>query len=122
MSDYEFSKKEEQTIASLGQRMAIVGGLLVVTGIGRIILGFVRSGGEGFGGGVIVFLTAALFNIVLGVVFFRPTDNLKRIATTTGNDIKELMTAFSELASGFDLVNYALILIAVLAIVNIFVS
>lgn len=59
-SQYEFSTQEEQTIASLGQRMALAGGLMVAAGIGRIILGFVRSGSEGFSSGIVVAIVGAL--------------------------------------------------------------
>ena len=122
MSEYEFSKQEEQTIASLGQRMSIVAGLIAATGIGRIIHGLVLGGGaEGFSGAVIVFLIIALVNVAIGIVFYRPTNNFKRIATTEGNDIKELMSAFAKLTSGFNLLNYFLIAVVVLLLIRIII-
>ena len=118
MSEYEFSKQEEHTIASLGQRMSIVAGLIVATGISRIILGLLA---EGFSGAVIVFLIIALVNVAIGIVFYRPTNNFKRIATTEGNDIKELMSAFAKLTSGFNLLNYFLIAVVVLLLIRIII-
>ena len=123
MTHYEFSKDEEQKIAALGQRMAIVAIMMGIVGGGRLIVGFLQGfGPDGFNGAVIAFLIIGLLNVGLGITFFRPTDNFKRIATTSGSDIKELMIAFSEMTSGVKLINYLLMAMSILAIFIVFFS
>ncbi|MHA2253114.1 MAG: hypothetical protein ACXAD7_22315 [Candidatus Kariarchaeaceae archaeon] len=49
-------------------------------------------------------LLQAILFIVMGVIFFQPADNFRRIATTEGRDITELMTGFRELNFGLMIV------------------
>ena len=46
----------------------------------------------------------AAIQIIVGVLFYRPTDNFLRITSTSGSDIPELMTAYRELANALKII------------------
>lgn len=115
MSAYEFSREENSVILSLAKRMRAVSLLLGLTGliaIGNAIPGLLAGGTPASFGGLI----AGAFAFVQSIVFFRPTDNLKNIVSTEGEDIAELMQGISELASGLRVI---VILLAGIALVTI---
>jgi uncharacterized membrane protein HdeD (DUF308 family) len=96
-AEYEFSARENQRVLRLHQRLLWVslglfalGALLAVGAFSRPrdeLLWIQLLAGVCFGG--------------LGLVFWRPLDNLKRITTRSGTDITELMTAMSDLRVAF---------------------
>ncbi len=115
MSAYEFSSEENSLILSLAKRMRAVSVLLGLTGliaIANAIPGLLAGGTPAGIGGLI----AGIFAFVQSVVFFRPTDNLKNIVSTEGEDIGELMQGINELASGLRVI---VILLAGIALVTI---
>ena len=70
----------------------------------------------------IVAVIAGLYGIVfitMGVMFFRPADNFRRVATTQGNDITEVMTGLQELRGGFRLVSILIVVCLVLDVITI---
>jgi hypothetical protein len=121
MSAYEFSSEENIVILSLAKRMRAVSVLLGLTGliaIGNAIPGLLNGGTPtGIGG-----LIAGAFAIVQSIVFFRPTDNLKNIVTTKGEDIAELMQGIGELAAGLKIVVILLGSMAVVVVATIAMS
>jgi hypothetical protein len=121
MSAYEFSSEENIVILSLAKRMRAVSVLLGLTGliaIGNAIPGLLNGGTPtGIGG-----LIAGAFAIVQSIVFFRPTDNLKNIVTTKGEDIAELMQGIRELAAGLKIVVILLGSMAVVVVATIAMS
>ena len=56
--------------------------------------------------------------IAIGLAFYFPIDNLKRIVETEGSDIKELMQAFSDLDKGWTIVIVVLLIAAFLSVLN----
>ncbi|MFW9998029.1 MAG: hypothetical protein ACFFD4_38660 [Candidatus Odinarchaeota archaeon] len=60
---------------------------------------------------IVLVIQASMF-IMMGVVFFRPADNLRKIAKTEGKDITELMKALKDLSLGF-LVLFLLVLVMI---------
>jgi hypothetical protein len=121
MSGYEFSSEENSVILTLAKRMRIVSLLLGVTGlfaVGNAIPGLLDGGSPtGIGG-----LIAGAFAIFQAIIFFRPTDNLKNIVTTEGEDIAELMQGMGELAGGLKTMVILLGLMAVVIITAVTVS
>jgi hypothetical protein len=121
MSSYEFSSEENSVILSLAKRMRAVSLLLGLTGliaIANAIPGLLAGGTpSGFGG-----LIAGSFAILQSIVFFRPTDNLKNIVSTEGDDIAELMQGIGELASGLRVIVMLLAAIAGVAIATVALS
>lgn len=110
MSAYEFSKAHNKIILKVGQRLQYVGILFALICVANFIDSFARASSQGFAIEVIPFFINAALSGVAAFIFYRPSDNFKRIVTTTGSDIPELMTALSELRQGF------IILVAVLVI------
>jgi hypothetical protein len=112
---YEFNDEEAENMWVLGNKISLVGLLMIFGGI----IGSVDSIRNIDGGNqlrVTIFLFEFLFLIVIGVVLLRPSDNFKRIATSEGKDIPELMEAVKEFTLGF---NISAVLIGILAILNI---
>ena len=121
MSSYEFSNEENSVILSLAKRMRTVSLLLGLTGliaIANAVPGLLADGSpSGIGG-----LIAGSFAIVQSIVFFRPTDNLKNIVSTEGEDIVELMQGIGELASGLRIIVFLLASIAVVVVATVAMS
>jgi hypothetical protein len=94
MQEHEFSAEHNALFRALARNLLIVGVLITVGGIATIVQSLL-------GGFRLWVLIHGIVYCVMGVVFILPADNVRRIATTEGNDIKELMTAFSELDKGW---------------------
>jgi hypothetical protein len=121
MSAYEFSREENSTILALAKRMRAVSLLLGLTGIIAIanaIHSLLAGDTPAAFGGII----AGAFAIVQSIVFFRPTDNLKNIVSTEGEDIAELMQGIGELASGLRVIVILLAAIAVVIVAAVAMS
>lgn len=120
MSGYEFSSEENKVFLTLANRMRTVSLLLGLTGLialGNAIPGLLDDRSPtGIGG-----LVAGAFAILQAIVFFRPTDNLKNIVTTEGEDIAELMQGMGELAGGLKIMVILLgaMAIAIVIAVNV---
>ena len=112
---YEFNDEEAENMWVLGNKVAVVGLLMVFGGI----IGFINST-RGFDDEdntrPIIFSIQFVFLIVIGVILFRPSDNFKRIATSEGKDIAELMEAIEEFNIGFFI---SAILIGLIAFLNV---
>ena len=101
MESYEFTAEQNQVIGSLASRMRWVSILFALIGIGLLIslVPNIQAGAQW----VIVIASAlfAVINLLKGVVFYRPVDNLSNIVEREGTDIAELLQAFRELSQGF---------------------
>ncbi len=102
MSTYEFSKEEETVFNDMTKWMLMLSGLLTIAGILSIIHLVINPDRNYF------LLYAGLTWFLLGLTFYFPTDNFRRITKTEGNDIKELMTGFEELDQGWKIANIIL--------------
>lgn len=118
MSGYEFNHEENTIILSLAKRMRVVSLLMGLTGLIALSNGFMDLivGVTPTGIGQLI---AGAFALLQAVVFFRPTDNLKHIVTTEGEDIAELMQGMGELAGGLKLMVILLGLMAVVLVIAI---
>lgn len=116
---YEFNEEEAENMWVLGNKVAIVGLLMIFGGV----IGFVNSA-RGFDDvdnmRSIVFAFQFVFLIVIGIVLFRPSDNFKRVATSEGKDIPELMEGIEELTLGFFISSILIGLIAFLNVILVF--
>ena len=101
MAEYEFTQEQNSKFDKLARVMVPVGILLVITGIVRLIDGALALRTESLGLDLLVDVLDAALIIAMGVVIYRPADNLKRIVSSAGSDIAELMAAVHELNSGF---------------------
>jgi hypothetical protein len=121
LSVYEFSSEENIVILSLARRMRAVSLLLGLTGliaIGNAIPGLLSGGTPAGIGGLI----AGAFAILQSIVFFRPTDNLKNIVSSEGEDIAELMQGIGELAGGLKIIVILLGAMAVIIVAAVAIS
>lgn len=106
---YEFTNEENQDFEILTKRLLAVTigmALMGLTGLFSLIYDFNWY-----------ILLFSLTLIVFGVFFYLPIDNFKRIITTEGSDIKELIRGFYELRTGW---NISVAILAFLVIVSFF--
>ena len=97
MSEYEFTEEQNVVIDGLRKNMTILTGVLVVGGLAALISGILDFSW--------LDIIAGLTVMAIGVSLFFPTDNFKKITSTEGDDIKEMMIAFNELDKGWLIVN-----------------
>ncbi len=111
---YEFDDDEAEKLWIFGNQIMIVSAALFIIGVFGIvtnILAMVR-------GVATVETTFRLieFAIVLGIsiLLFRPSDNFKRISTSEGRDIDELMIGIKEFNLAFMLISSGILIIALI--------
>ena len=96
MSEYEFSSEQNRTIRNVSSRVMWQGVLLALGGVFGLIADFLKKDTLTTSDFIVTVAQSALF-VVMGVLILRPSDNFKRITTTVGKDVKELMSGFKEL-------------------------
>ncbi|MEM7116286.1 MAG: hypothetical protein AAF614_27880 [Chloroflexota bacterium] len=97
MTNYEFSAEENQVISDLARWMIVIGVFTVASGVLFIITAVGQLFATSFSLGSILETLRAIVTILFGLAFYLPTDNLRKIVKTEGNDISELMIGLSEL-------------------------
>ena len=97
---YEFSDDEAETMWLFGNKLTILGLLMVIGGILGIAMGFL-SFDQSDKTRVMIQLIEAIFLVIIGIVLFRPSDNFKNIAISEGKDIPELMQGVFEFTQAF---------------------
>lgn len=90
MTSYEFNEDENSEILKLAKYMKITSFLTIIFGSLAIVFSIISFD-------LIAILYFGFF-IIAGISFYFPTDNFKRIATTEGSDIEELIIGFKELS------------------------
>ena len=123
-SQYEFNDKENQIIGTLAQLLKIVGILFIINGVFAFMDYIMGEALSNLMAGEITEIHQFVINIIfviIGITLFRPTDNLKRIVTTQGNDIQELMTALKELNSGFNIIVYLFVILVIMEFIVLFI-
>jgi hypothetical protein len=120
--EYEFSKEENKVFASLSRWMIILAIVIIIGGIATI-LSFVLDviSVPVMSLALIVTLVSGIMYCIMGLTFYFPTDNFKRIVTTKGKDITELMTAFREVDRGWLIVNIVTLIVVILMFASIFI-
>ncbi|MEM7118197.1 MAG: hypothetical protein AAF614_37565 [Chloroflexota bacterium] len=114
MSEYEFTKQENVEIGKMTATLrwfAILFGLYAVSfliwTIARVVMGegeLIRDIGPAIAG---------LIAVGVAYLMYQPLDNFKRITTTEGNDISELMTGLKELTRAHKLLRIVLVIFVV---------
>ena len=108
---YEFTEKENTIFMNLSNYMTMASILFLINGF--------MAGIHFFRNGQVFFLLFAISMIILSITFYIPTDNFKRIVTTTGRDIGELLEGFTEINSGWSILILILIVHTLNALINI---
>ncbi len=103
MSEYEFGPEEETVIARMASRMKVLAILLMFAGL--VALSPILI--SGYSNGLLI---GGLLWLLMGVFFFLPVDNFKRITTSRNHDISELIQGFRELNKGWTVILVLLLL------------
>ena len=118
MDQYEFSPEQNLKIAELSVRLrhfsivfGVTGVIVVLNAIARWSTLGVKQGLPTLLGGLITAGGAYLFS--------RPLDNFRNIINTEGRDIKELITAMSDMILAFKIIQLILMLITLLVLVRL---
>jgi hypothetical protein len=97
MTQYEFTEEENRHIDSLRRKVQQVSVLFLMLGVLQLVQSFLLTGETERW----ISLGAALLILGLGWLFTRPLDNLRRITTTTGQDIREVVIALEDLRAAY---------------------
>lgn len=112
--DYEFDDDEAEKIWVFGNKLTILALLMFVTSIIGILTSLALfSDGDNTRPTVLLF--EFIFLIVISVVLFRPSDNFKKVATSEGRDMAELLVGLKEFKFAF---SFSAIMIVVIGISN----
>jgi len=104
MTQYEFTSEQNKIIGHVALRCIVNAVLLALLGLVGLV-GAIMSFGKAVPFLSIIGILYGIVFITIGVTFFRPADNFRRVTTTQGNDIAEVMTGLKELRGGFKLVS-----------------
>jgi hypothetical protein len=118
MTQYEFTPEQNKVIGHVALRCMVNAVLLALLGVVGLI-GALISLGDNV---VLISIVGILYGVVfitMGVMFFRPADNFRRVTTTEGSDITEIMTGLNELRGGFRLVSILILALLVLDVITI---
>ena len=118
MAQYEFTPEQNKIIGNVALRCIVNAVLLALLGLVGLV-GAIMSWGNAAPLLSIVGILYGVVFITIGVTFFRPADNFRRVTTTQGNDIAEIMTGLKELRGGFKLVSILIIVCLTLDVVTI---
>jgi hypothetical protein len=113
MAEYEFTAEQNEGIDQLRQKLLHVSLLFLIMGGIQLVGSFFFAGA---GARWVSLLSSVLF-LIMGWLFMRPLDNFKRVTTTEGEDIKEMMIALSDLRTAFLLAEIvvAILVVAIIA-------
>lgn len=115
MRTYEFDENEAEIVWIFGNKISIASLLMMAGGVIGVTVGFIDAIKSETPLRGIVLLIEFLFLIVIGFILSRPSDNFKRIATSEGRDIPELIQGIKEFNFAFLI---AAGLVGIIAILN----
>lgn len=123
LSEYEFSTSQNELIGDLGKKMSFVATLSIVAGIlvlifGVIILISAFAQPQGFAEAFNA-LVQGIFFLLIGIWTRNAGLAFKRIVTTSGADIENLMGALGELRKLYTLQYWLVILVLVFMVLAI---
>jgi len=97
MAEYEFSDEENRHIGSLRRRLQHIAALFLVLGVLQLVQSFLLTDDAARW----ISLAGSFLILGLGWLFIRPLDNLHRIITTEGQDIREVVIAIKDLRAAY---------------------
>ena len=112
MAEYEFSQEDNKTFQGLSRWMTTMAALIGIGGIATVVQFMTGEGGW-------IVLVQGIVFLVLAITFYLPVDNFKKIVSTEGKDITELMTGFSDMDKGWLVVNFVTAVLVVLEILQL---
>ncbi len=121
MSEYEFDENQEKAIKNVATRCIVQAVLLALGGIMGILTELVLLANRELILAIVLMAQASL-QIFMGIFFFRPADNFRRIASTEGRDISELMIGLNDLGVGVKIIVFLVLGSVVFDIIIILLS
>ena len=97
MAQYEFTAEENRHIDQIRRKVLHIALLFLVLGGLQLVQSFLLADPTQRW----ISLGASLLLLALGWLFFRPLDNFRRIVTTEGQDIREVVTAIKDLRAAY---------------------
>lgn len=95
--EYEFSIEENRHIDQLRRKLQHISILFLLLGVLQLIESFMLPDPTGRW----ISLAAAILILGLGWLFMRPIDNFRRVISTQGQDIREVVTAIKDLRAAY---------------------
>lgn len=118
MAQYEFTPEQNKVIGHVALRCIVNAVLLALLGLVGLVGAIMSLGDAALFLSIVGMLYGIVF-ITMGIMFFRPADNFRRVTTTEGNDIAEVITGLKELRGGFRLVSILIIVCLILDVTTI---
>jgi hypothetical protein len=115
MAQYEFTAEENRTIDQVRRKLQHIALLFLVLGVLQLTGSFLLTDPTGRW----INLGSALLLLALAWLFWRPLDNFRRIITTEGQDIREVITAIKDLRAAYFAAEIILIVFAAGIIVEV---
>ena len=115
MAQYEFTAEENRHIDQVRRKLQHIALLFLVLGVLQLIGSFLLTDPTGRW----ISLGSAILLLALGWLFWRPLDNFRRIITTEGQDIREVITAIKDLRAAYFAAEIILIVFAAGIIVEV---
>ena len=100
---YEFTQTQNEIFSKVSGSMMFVSLAIIASGVLLFIPSFGLIRGRAAHRELIIFVVLGGALIVMGVHLYRAVQHFRRIATTSGQDIDNLMVAMSELAAVYAL-------------------
>ena len=97
MAEYEFTAEENRNIDQVRRKLQHIAVLFLVLGALQLIESFLLTDPTGRW----ISLGSAFLQLALGWLFWRPLDNFRRIISTEGQDIREVVTAVKDLHAAY---------------------
>lgn len=115
---YEFSSSQNKLIKQLADKMRFVSYFLIGVGVINVIIGIIGFFSEALRGSFGEIITGILLSF-LGFWTYKASISFKRIVTTQGNDIENLMRALRELRKLYTLQYWLLIVTLIFIVIGI---
>jgi hypothetical protein len=97
MAEYEFTAEENRVIDQVRRKLQHIAVLFLILGVLQLIGSFLLTDPAGRW----ISLGSAILLLALGWLFWRPLDNFRRIISTEGQDIREVVTAIKDLRAAY---------------------
>lgn len=97
MAEYEFTAEENRHIDQVRRKLQQIAVFFLVLGALQLIESFLLTDPAGRW----ISVGSAILLLALGWLFWRPLDNFRRIISTEGQDIREVVTAIKDLRAAY---------------------
>jgi hypothetical protein len=97
MAEYEFTAEENRHIDQLARKLRHIAVLFLILGVLQLQESFSLADTAGRW----ISLGVAVLTLGLGWLFWRPVDNFRRVVSTEGQDIREIVAAIGELRAAY---------------------